>query len=140
MVNDLFWDTSGFYAALNSDDTHHQQAQKVLFNLRQQQQKSVTTDWVIGETCTLLSVRKRPHLISKFLDIVDRSDALTVIHVDSDMFHRSKKALLKYCEKGVSFTDCTSFTIMRDLKLTKAITSDEHFLMAGFTPLLKKKR
>ena len=33
---------------------------------------------VVGETCTLLVARKRPHLVTNFLDYVDRSAALLV--------------------------------------------------------------
>jgi predicted nucleic acid-binding protein len=35
--------------------------------------------------------------------------------------------------KGLSFTDCTSFVVMRELKLREALTTDHHFAQAGFT-------
>ena len=31
-----------------------------------------------------------------------------------------------------AFTDCTSFVLMRELKLREALTTDRHFLQAGF--------
>jgi hypothetical protein len=44
--------------------------------------------------------------------------------------------LLKHEDKNYSFTDCTSFVVMEELKLTEALASDRHFKQAGFKPLL----
>jgi predicted nucleic acid-binding protein len=41
--------------------------------------------------------------------------------------------------KKWSFTDCTSFVTMRELRIADAFTSDRHFLQAGFTPLLRSR-
>ena len=38
----------------------------------------------------------------------------------------------KYGDKELSFTDCTSFVLMKNLKLRKAFTFDEHFKQIGF--------
>jgi hypothetical protein len=38
----------------------------------------------------------------------------------------------RYGDKDFSFTDCTSFILMRELKLREALTTDRHFLQAGF--------
>jgi predicted nucleic acid-binding protein len=35
-----------------------------------------------------------------------------------------------------SFTDCFSFILMRELRLREALSKDQHFRDAGFTPLL----
>ena len=34
--------------------------------------------------------------------------------------------------RGV-FTDCTSFVVMRELKLREALATDRHFALMGFT-------
>jgi predicted nucleic acid-binding protein len=39
--------------------------------------------------------------------------------------------------KAWSLTDCISFVVMRDLKLTEALTGDQHFEQAGFLAILK---
>ena len=38
--------------------------------------------------------------------------------------------------KEFSFTDCASFVVMKELRLRDALTTDKHFRIAGFNPLL----
>ena len=39
-------------------------------------------------------------------------------------------------DKSWGLTDCISFTVMRERKLTDAFTSDHHFTQAGFIKML----
>jgi len=48
---------------------------------------------------------------------------------------RAEKArawFFKWRDKSFSFTDCTSFSIMRELNIKKVLTGDRHFREAGF--------
>lgn len=47
-----------------------------------------------------------------------------------DLYHRRP-------DKHWSMTDCISFLTMRDRGLTEALTTDHHFVQAGFKILLK---
>ena len=38
----------------------------------------------------------------------------------------------QYIDQKFSYIDCTSFAVMRDLKLTHAFTDDHHFSILGF--------
>jgi predicted nucleic acid-binding protein len=44
-------------------------------------------------------------------------------------------AFVDYRDKDLSFTDCTSFAIMRELRLTTVITTDGHCRQVGFDVL-----
>lgn len=133
----LFWDTQGFFALLSSDDRAHEKAVELIKDIAERRIMGVTTDWVIGETCTLLSARKRPHLIQPFLSSTSHSKALRVEHINEQRFEAAKALILKRLDRGVSFTDCTSFVVMKELRLSKAMTDDEHFQQEGLEALLR---
>ena len=46
---------------------------------------------------------------------------------------KARKTFFRYRGKNDSFTDCTSFVVMRELKLHEAFTTDHHFAQMGFT-------
>jgi predicted nucleic acid-binding protein len=53
-----------------------------------------------------------------------------MLHVDEPTLEASWK--LFRIMRDVSFTDCTSFVLMRTLGLQAAFTFDRHFKRAGF--------
>lgn len=38
----------------------------------------------------------------------------------------------RYRDKRFSFTDCTSFVVMQELKIARALSTDAHFRQMGF--------
>ena len=44
----------------------------------------------------------------------------------------AEEAGVKVLDKSYSFTDCTSFVVMRELGIREALTTDRHFVQAGF--------
>jgi predicted nucleic acid-binding protein len=53
MAAEVFIDTSGFYAQRDQNDPAHERA-KTWLKANRGKFITVTTEWVIGETCTLL--------------------------------------------------------------------------------------
>jgi predicted nucleic acid-binding protein len=60
-----------------------------------------------------------------------------IIHITPDIEEEAWRLFKQYSDKFFSFTDCTSFIVMRQLNLTEAFTNDHHFEQMGFTILLK---
>ena len=80
--------------------------------------------------------RNRPHLVSRFLDHLEKSGALLVINPDELLLGSAKDLIRRQAEQGYSFVDCLSFCVMRERGISEALTTDEHFGKAGFSPLL----
>jgi predicted nucleic acid-binding protein len=135
MVNEIFFDTSGFFTIIDERGDLHQKAVEWLRS-RRGKVRPVTTEWVVGETCTLLVSGKRPHLVAKFLDYLDRSTALLLINPDDTLLRLAKAMIRRQADQGYSFVDCLSFCLMKERRIAKALTTDGHFLKAGFSAVL----
>src|SRR5215210_1306422 len=112
MAGEVFWDTSGFFALLNNDDPKHDTAVELARQSTADRRGSVTTDTVVGECCTLLIARRKPHLIPAFLDFTKQSASLIVVHVDRSLVTETKDFLRKHLDHEYSFVDCTSFIVI----------------------------
>ena len=135
MAAELFWDTSAFFALLNSDDPAHRAVREVVAQAVAEQRRNVTSDWVVGGCCTLLIARRRPHLVTRFLDYTENAQALSVVPSDELLMEQTKVFLRQHLDHAYSFVDCASFAIMEQRRITDAVTTDRHFTEAGFLPL-----
>ena len=137
MANDIFVDTSGFYALLVQADDRHAAAARHLREAKRRKRRFVTSDYVLDETATLLKARGHVHRLGAFFTTVLTSHVCRIEWTDAERFHGVQAFFLKHLDQAWSFTDCVSFCIMRELRLHDALTKDGHFHEAGFTVLLK---
>ena len=103
-------------------------------------QSLLTTDYVVDETLTLLRLRLSRPAAEAWWRQVDGSPRVRWERIDSGRFERALDLLFRYKDKDFSFTDCTSFAVMRELRLTKALTTDRHFKQMGFELLPGARR
>lgn len=105
-------------------------------------QRLVSTDFVVDEALTLIRLRLGIDAADAWWRQVDQSSRLRWERVESDRFEQARALFFRYRERDFSFTDCTSFVIMRELKLTHALTTDGHFRQMGFqvVPALRHLR
>lgn len=137
MARDTFIDSSGFFALLCADDAQHKAAQAWFDNFRSRSGSAVTTDYILDETATLLKARGGGHRLAGFFQLVADSSAIRIEWMHPVRFTKAANFLLRHADHTYSFTDCVSFAVMRELRLTDALTTDKHFSEAGFTALLR---
>ena len=133
----FFIDSGGFYALINAQSPHHAAAVAYMDMARRAKWKAVTSDYILDETATLFRTRKLFHLAPALFDLAEKSTALETVRVDGEMFARAKSFFLKYHDHEFSFTDCTSFVLMKERKLKEALATDDHFRAVGFVPVLR---
>jgi uncharacterized protein len=95
----------------------------------------VTTDFVVDERLTLVRFRLGIAAAKAWWQQIDGSARLRWERIDNARFERGAESVFPASDKDLSFTDCTSFAIMRELRLTTAITTDGHFRQVGFDVL-----
>ena len=131
----VFVDTAGWMACADAADPEHARMCAARDAALENGHALVTTDFVADETLTLIRLRLGLAAGEAWWRQVDGSGRLRWERVDSERFDKARHLFFHYRDKDFSFTDCTSFVIMRELRVTHAITSDSHFRQAGFQVL-----
>lgn len=95
----------------------------------------VTTDYVLDETVTRLFSRVPFVVARRFCEAIFEASQLgqlDIEHVTPERFQSAWRMRLKYRDKAnISFTDITSFVVMRELGISRVITGDAHFDRVG---------
>lgn len=128
----VFVDTAGWMACADGGDPAHARSRAARDGALEAGHALVTTDFVVDETLTLLRVRLGVKAAEAWWQQVDRSPRLRWERIDSDRFEKARHIFFQYRDKDFSFTDCTSFVVMREARLTHALTTDRHFRQMGF--------
>lgn len=130
-----FADTAYFLALLNPLDEWHRAA------VRWSQIGSgplVTTTWVLVEIGDSLATTRNRRWFPDFAADLAASSHVRIMPADDAWFRRGVDFYRARPDKEWSFTDCLSFEVMRELGVREALTSDRHFVQAGFRALLRE--
>jgi predicted nucleic acid-binding protein len=133
---EVFVDTSGLYALVDRKDAHHPAARTVVERQLRYGRRLLVTDYVVAETVNLANARSGTGVAIRVLDLLEQSVGIRIEWIGMARFDMTKAFFRKHADHAYSFTDCTSFVVMRELKLSQALTSDRHFTQAGFEALL----
>ena len=119
-------------ACADGADPAHRRARAARDAALEAGQMLITTDFVVDETLTLIRLRLGLAPAEIWWRQIDGSTRLRWERIDSNRFEKARTLFFQYRDKDFSFTDCTSFTVMRELRLTHALTTDRHFRQIGF--------
>jgi predicted nucleic acid-binding protein len=131
----LFVDTAGWVACADAADPAHEQAAAARDLWLEDRGVLVTTDYVADETLTFLRLRLGLGAAEAWWQQVDGSSRLRWEYVSVARADKARGFFFRYRDKQFSFTDCTSFVVMRELRLREVLTTDHHFAQAGFLTL-----
>ena len=135
----LFLDTSFIAALINRRDQYHDKA-KALFPRVEKARGVLSTEAILIEVGNLLS-RSDRNVADEFLQccLAKRGATLanlTIIPVDTALLSRGLELYRSTPDKQWALTDCISFVVMRENRLTDAVTSDRHFTQAWFPAMM----
>ncbi|MBN1653328.1 MAG: type II toxin-antitoxin system VapC family toxin [Deltaproteobacteria bacterium] len=128
----VFVDTAGWMMMADSADPEHQAAIRYRDHWLEEGGVLLSTDFVLDETLTLLRLRLGIDAAERWWDQVDSSTRVIWEWIDQERAEKGRRWFFKWRDKSFSFTDCTSFAVMKELRVQRAITSDRHFRQAGF--------
>jgi predicted nucleic acid-binding protein len=132
----IFVDTGGWVALSDRTDQYHRDAKAIYVGLKQQRARFLTTDYVIDETATRLRYDSGHASAIKFLDAIlagERAGMLRVVSITPALFQRALSLFRQYDTVVLSLTDCTSFAVCEQYRVSEAFAFDQHFPLRGIT-------
>lgn len=132
---DLFVDTAGWMSMADDSDPANAATRNARDGCLRNGGLLITTDYVVDEALTLIRLRLGLHAARKWWEQIDGSRRVRWEWIDPARADKARAWFFKWTDKSFSFTDCTSFVVMDELDLSKALTTDRHFRQAGFVTL-----
>ena len=126
----LFIDTSAFYSFFDKSDKNHQRISQLI---NDRTETFITSNFIVDELVTLLRVRHFEVVqIESYIEAILQENICQLLRINPETELKAWTMLKKYKDVTFSYTDCTSFILMKEHKIEKAISLDEHFVIAGF--------
>ena len=130
----VFADTFALIAWLNPRDAAHT---RVIAYLDAFTGRLLTTEWVLMELADALAAPAARATAVTFLQAIRADPPFEIVGYEPAVYQAGFDLFVHRPDKPWSLTDCISFAVMTQRRLTDALTADRHFEQAGFRALLK---
>jgi predicted nucleic acid-binding protein len=138
-MKSTFIDTSAFVALVDRKDRNHAAAKRTLRTLAKTHTPLVTSTYVADEAIALVRMRLGHAAAVKAGEALLRSRWCRLLDVDTSTRESAWNIFVRYDDHVFSFTDCTSFALMRAIETDEAFTFDRSdFSAAGFAVIPRK--
>ena len=130
----MLLDTSGLMCLHDQADANYAEAQRLYGEVAQK----LTHNYVLAEFVALTHARRlarQPALA--LLAALAQEPQIEIVWVDEQLHGQAMRLLQRQLDKAYSLCDAVSSILMRQRNLTDALTTDHHFIQAGFRQLLK---
>jgi uncharacterized protein len=128
----VFVDTSGWFAFANRRDPDHRTIRDAI---RAHDGRLVTSNYVLDEIVTLARYRLGHAPAMKIGRVLLDPEAVDLVRITVEDELAAWTLFEDRSDQEYSFTDCTSFALMRRLGMTSAIAADDDFEREGFEVL-----
>ncbi|MBU4223591.1 MAG: type II toxin-antitoxin system VapC family toxin [Euryarchaeota archaeon] len=131
----IFVDTSAFLAIVNEKDNNHAAAIQFLDEIKNGKiriRKIITSDYIIDETLTRIRYSVGHKEAVEWGKDILASKVIEKMEIEVELFRSAWELFRTYDDKKLSFTDCTSFALMKKRGIEKVFSFDEDFKRPGF--------
>lgn len=129
----ILLDTGYFIALFSPDDALHTRATAWSECLAE---PLLVTEYVLWDCVNAFSKPEDRASAHALVDHVRRDPACELVHASPRLFAAGLQLHRDRPDQEWSLTDCISFVLMRERRLTRALAYDHHFEQAGFDALL----
>ncbi len=138
--DEVFLDSSYAIALSSPTDQHYTVALALATQLRAAKTTIVTTRAVMLEIGNAMSRFRYRSAGVRLLQAIEADPTVEIIPISEALYHQSFDLYASRNDKEWGLIDCSSFIVMAERSISKALTADEHFEQAGFHALLQSRR
>ena len=134
----IFVDTSAFLALVNEKDNKHAAAKQFLEEIKNGKirvKNIITSDYIIDETLTRIRYSVGHKEAVEWGEDILVSRVIEKIEIGKEVFGHAWELFQAYKDKKLSFTDCTSFALMKKKGMKEVFSFDSDFEALGFVLL-----
>lgn len=124
----VFVDTSAWFAYANRKDPDHAAVSKVF---RESGDRITTSNFIFDETLSLCRYRLGHGAATKIGAVLLDTDTVDLIRITPEDEQTAWTLFCQRQDQRYSFTDCTSFSLMRRLGIGTALALDDDFRIEG---------
>ncbi len=135
MSRKVFVDTGAFLALMNEADQYHLEAKDCFRDLQSPGIQLITSNFVLDETYTRILRKGGAKVAIAFGEKIQTSRQLKIVTMERSLEKKGWEIFKKYSDHLFSYTDCTSFALMREEKIPEAFAFDKDFKIMGFVLL-----
>lgn len=137
MADSFFLDTAFAIALISPNDAFHEKALELANMIEATKSSLVTTRAVVIEVGNALSKQSLRKSAVTLIDSMEADETVIIVSVSDDIYNEAFNLFRSRLDKEWGLTDCISFVVMKQRKVTNALTTDQHFQQAGFVALMK---
>ena len=134
-MDKIFLDTSALAAFFDRKDFYYADAANLFEKIARERRRMVTTDYVLSECVTTIRMRTNHANAVKAAEFIFASKAIELVWLDELTKRKAWEYFKRHSDKKYSFADCTSFVLMKEMKISKSLSFDDHFRQAGFVSI-----
>ena len=132
----LFVDTGYVIALVSPRDRYHGAAVEWAARIKRENMLLLTSRAVQLEFGAALARPPWRSVAVQLQEEMERDPEIEVAPLSEALFQTAFALFRSREDKGWSMTDCVSFTLMRERAIAAALSTDAHFVQAGFDAVL----
>lgn len=129
----IFADTSALKSVFDKNDDFHKRAIAFWKRIKEEGKVILTSNFILDELFTLFrSQMGKVAALQLRQDLLESPEQLKLLRITVKDEQKAWEYFENLPDRYLSFTDCTSFALMKRLGLKEVFTFDKHFVKVGF--------